>query len=451
MIYDKVSDDIVIASGRNQLSSLQKNSYLHNYIGNYEEIGGDFSPVDITIMDRIGEKIIKQQQKREQEDYNILGIKNIQEFNEKYLDAGGRASFIESKVKDIVQEAALKGFDNLDTNVSDFNESILQQNFTDVVNDLIDESYDERIAKQLQNGMGPEIAKMFASLKKQNEKPKRMTEYVNKMSSQINSRYREIILQLENDIIMQEVLDKINKIPGAKIENTSIKKNAYGKFIKADTTLLKTIGISAKNYQLINKRGDVEVTLHSPANLEHFYRLLEDMQMQGATKADLNGIRKIIKSFRKPSFKYHLINQAALQGVKKSKDGGAHIEGTEVGNNILSFIKRCLPLFVGAQMKIKGDEINVDFFNINGQLVPVSEILQSVFYGNKIATPRINFYSNYEVPWIQMRDEKLETEVDNGNYYSKEAQAVGGHYGTNVYNEIKVGTIHLRVALAKLK
>ena len=102
-------------------------------------------------------------------------------------------------------------------------------------------------------------------------------------------------------------------------------------------------------------------------------------------------------------------------------------------------------------MKIKGDEINVDFFNINGQLVPVSEILQSVFYGNKIATPRINFYSNYEVPWIQMRDEKLETEVDNGNYYSKEAQAVGGHYGTNVYNEIKVGTIHLRVALAKLK
>ena len=108
---------------------------------------------------------------------------------------------------------------------------------------------------------------------------------------------------------------------------------------------------------------------------------------------DLNGIRDIVNSFRTPYFKYHLINQAAFQASRN------HIEQTEIGNNIVQFIKTCLPLFIGAQMKIKGDEINVDFFNISGTLVPVSSILNEVFNGTK-ANTRIGLYSNYNIPWV---------------------------------------------------
>lgn len=114
-------------------------------------------------------------------------------------------------------------------------------------------------------------------------------------------------------------------------------------------------------------------------------------------------------------------------------------------------MKACLPLFLGAQFKIEGDNINIDFLNINGVLIPVSTIMESVYNEGELASQRIGLYSNYQVPWLNMLKEKTSFPVENEQYYTAATTEVGSSYGKNLYEKINIGTIHLRVALASLK
>ena len=108
-------------------------------------------------------------------------------------------------------------------------------------------------------------------------------------------------------------------------------------------------------------------------------------------------------------------------------------------------------MFIGAQFKIKGDTTNVDFFNINGKLIPVSVIMEDIYNGGTLTGQRIGLYSNYEVPWLDMLHEKTSAPVENGEYYTAPATKIGSIHGNKLYKEINVGTIHLKVALANLK
>ena len=151
-----------------------------------------------------------------------------------------------------------------------------------------------------------------------------------------------------------------------------------------------------------------------------------------------------MQNFGKPNFKYHLINQAAFESTKR-------IENTPTGTNIINFVKACLPLFLGAQFKIEGDNINIDFLNINGVLIPVSTIMENIYNEGTLASQRIGLYSNYQVPWLNMLKEKTSFPVENEQYYTAATTEVGSSYGKNLYEKINIGTIHLRVALASLK
>lgn len=453
MFYERKSNDIVISSGKSQLNSLQENMYLHNIQMNYEEIGGDFSPVDISIMDKIGDKIVQQQLTREQYIYSILKVKNVEELNKKYLELGGNTDFLKTDIKNVLSEASKAAFEDLSkARVTKGNKKALSSAFEQIVDDMIKENYeDEEIAVQLQEGISEEFAKRIANIESKKKKPTTMKKYIELATKSIRSNFAGEILEQELYAVCQKLINEINGISRC----TAKMKNAYGKQIKADNTwtLLNEgvdVGVSAKNYKVINKMGDVEVSLHSEQSLENFYKLITEMQANGASARELMGIQTIISSFRTPYFKYHLINEAVFSGFKKSKTNGAHIENTKTGENIIAFVKKCLPLFLGAQMKINGDNINVDFLNVNGKFVPVSSILKTIFYNEGLGSLRIGLYSNYSVPWMNMIHGKQSFKVEDGTeYYSDGTQRIGGYYGQQVYNNIKLGTVHLRLALER--
>jgi len=303
------------------------------------------------------------------------------------------------------------------------------------------------LIKQLANGLGMNVAAQLAKqFDKKKGKSRYMNKYISDLANKMRSQWKGDILEQETAIVMQRLVDNLKGRRG----NVTItgKTTRNGKSIKADDTIVIdndfTIGISAKNYQLPKNGKQLEITLHSSGSLRNFYNLIENMQLNGENSINITAMKNLAKEFQSPYFKYHLINQAAFAGTKK-------ISGTDVGQNMLKFIKYCLPLFMGTQLKIEGDKINVDFFNINGKLIPASTIMEQVFNSASGYGTRINLYSNYQIPWVEMRSKKLDAPFDGINYYSKEAQQIGGFYGNNLYEQINVGRIHLRIALAKLK
>lgn len=450
MKFDKASDYLVISSGQKKLGQLQANNYLHNIKANYEEIGGEFSPIDISIMDKIMRQVLSQQRMRESIIYQILGISGIEEFNDAYYLSGGNNKFIDTSIKEVLERAVIDCFSgDMGTRMTKKNKTNFSSSVSKTLEEMIDESYgiDSAIGKELKKGLGPFVAQRIA--KKNNEKVKieKLDKYVERISESIKSNWRGELGELETQIagnLMLEILGKVGKV-----SVNGKDKNDYGKFVKADNLMdLGTfvIGIQNKNYK-IDDNGDIEFSLHSSGKIENFYKLIKEAEVYGADVGDIVGIQNVVNNFQTPYFKYHLINQAAFSAANKSN----RIENTNVGHNLISFIKKCLPLFIGAQVKLKGDQYNVDFFNISGHFIPVSKVMEEVFYNGAGAGLRIGLYSNYKVPWVQMREQKMNFPIeDEGDYYSDGAQKIGGYYGNQLYNNINMGTVHLKVALSQL-
>ena len=448
MDFDKVSNPNVIQQGEKLLKSLQENNYLHNLQGNYEEIGEGFEDIEISMMDSIAKKIINIQKAEEQKIYQMLEVNSIDELNKKYFDIKGDNDLINVNIADVLSQAAEKAFKgNVTRNKT--NENAFAKNVNTTLEEMIDDTFGENtnLAEQLKIGLGEEIAKKLAvQFSKKKGKARDMNKYINQLSDKMNAQWKGEVLEQETAVVMQQMVDNLSKHSG-KVKITG-KTTRNGKMIKADDEIIFdndfTVGISAKNYTLPKSGLNLEVSLHSPSSLPNFYKLIDEMSSQGVSADELNVIRKIAEKFDTPYFKYHLINQAAFIGVKR-------ISGTDTGKNILNFIKKCLPLFMGTQLKIKGDNINIDFFNINGKLIPASEIMEGVLNNQSYGT-RINLYSNYQVPWYEMLNKKLDVPLEDENgFYSYKEQKVGGFYGGQLYNQIKIGTVHLKIALANLR
>ena len=443
------SNEEVINSGLQKSDELKQNLYLHNFEGNYKSIGGQFSRVDIALMDALWQKIIGQQKREEQKIYNILGINGIDQLNEKYLEAGGQTDFLNTTAKELISEASKLAIEsNLRGKTTAKKTKALQSTVQEALQEMVDDRVgdDEELKKALTKGLGEKTAKILANLAKKKDAPANMSDYISRASKAISSQFRGDILEIEGGVIMARVMQQlVGKRGNVTLSATTL--NAQGKQIKADHKIEIedeiTFGISDKNYVPMGN-GDVEVSLHSSGSLENFYNLVDGMSIAGRNKTNLQGVKKIIAHFRDPEFKYHLINQAA-------RAGGVRIEGTDIGANIIDFVKKCLPLFIGAQFKIKGDTINVDFFNINGTLVPVSTIMEDVYNGGPLTGQRVGLYSNYQVPWFKMLHEKKDEPVEDNEYYTDDTIDETSIYGKNLYDDINVGTIHLRIALANLK
>ena len=445
------SNEQVIQSGLSELSSLQKHGYLHNYQGNYEAIGGEFEDIDILIMDALYKKLIDKQKAEEQVIYQILEVKNIDELNEKYFNEAGKDnSLLQTDIADIFAEASKKAFSGENVTRNKSNENAFASAVETTMQEMLEKEYgmtNPELIKQLSTGLGINVAtKLAKQFEKKKGKSRYMNKYISDLANKMRSQWKGDILEQETAIVMQRLVNGLKGRRGSVVITGETKRN--GKSIKADDTIIIdnnfTIGISAKNYQLPKNGKQLEITLHSAGSLKNFYNLIENMQLNGESSVDISAMKSLAKEFQSPYFKYHLINQAAFAGTKK-------ISNTDVGQNMLKFIKYCLPLFMGTQLKIEGDKVNVDFFNINGKLIPASEIMEQVFINASGYGTRINLYSNYQVPWVEMRSKKLGTPLEGIDYYSQEVQQIGGFYGNNLYGQVNVGRIHLRMALAKLK
>lgn len=442
----KVSAQPVIDSGREQIHSLQKNMYLHNFPLNYKMIGEaePFSAVDIGLMDRICQEVLKQQRAREKRIYKALNITNEYELNQMLVPYENK-QLIDITADELLNKACDKAFDDLgNITRNKATEKNLELVVNDVLYDILQANSDEEKQKYqtLVDGLGMKIVGMLQQSAKSQHKPRIMSKYIDKVSQQITSKFRGDILEESVNYAIASYLNELQQMPNVEISATNL--NEYSKQIKSDVTWTLNekiqIGISAKNYKPQNGKN-VNVSLHSAGQLENFYKLAEGMSLSGIT--GYRAIMTLIREFRSPEFKYHLINQAAQHNNKK-------IDNTPTGENLINFIKKFLPMFIGAQFKIQGDTINVDFFNINGYFVPVSTIIEDVFNGGKFTGLKIGLYSNYTVPWVKMTQEKLSYPVTGLDYYSKETQKVGSTYGHKVYDNIKTGRVHLKVALSNL-
>lgn len=444
------SSEIVLDSGRKQIDLLENSLYLHNFVGNYQEISENFTRVDISLMDAIWTKIIAQQKKEEQKVYDILGIRGIDELNEKYLTSGGQNELLATTAVELIKRAAEEACIDLTGTTTKTKARSLSQAVAPTFEKMVEDSLkeDEEMMKILKDGLGPMIAKRLINYTNNAKLPAKMDDYVASAAKSFSGTFRGDLLELETGVAMARVMNQLVGKKGKTIHSAKT-TNSKGKQIKADHAFeindSITFGISEKNYTPDGK-GNVEFALHSSGTLENFYRLVDKMSINGRNTTNLKSVLKVVEKFREPDFKYHLINQAAFEGVNKI------ITKTDVGTNIIDFVKTCIPLFIGAQFKIEGDTINVDFFNINGKLIPVSVIMEDIFKGGTLAMPRINLYSNYKPSWIDMLHEKLSVPTENQNgYYQNTAIKAGSKEGRNLYKGIKVGTIHLKVALAKMK
>lgn len=449
MINKMQSDPVVIDSGKSKLEQLQQFMYLHNFQGNYEAIGqSSFSPVDIDFMEAIWDKLIKNQKEREQKIYNILKISGVEKLNELFKEGGGQHEFLSTTTHQLIEAAVQKmAQEDLTGRATKAKKKELTEAVKDTLEEMLNENFseDEQMKKALEQGLGAAVAKILANLLTNKKAPKKMEEYVERVSKALSAQFRGENLENTVGVALDRALQGLNK-GKSKVIYTGKIHNSSKKQIKADHAVelnkQLTFGISEKNY-LPDKSNNVEISLHSSGRLENFYRLMRNMRFSGGDSSEMQAIMNVIDKFDTPDFKYHVINQAAFLGEK-------NFAITPVGTTITNFVKKCLPLFIGNQFKIMGDDFDVDFFNINGSFVPVSVILTNVKNGTGYAEPRVNIYNNYEVPWTKMRDEKLSQPLEENNYYGEQVLEIGGKYGKNLYRQINVGTIHLKLALAKL-
>lgn len=434
----------VIETGRKKISSLQKNSYLHNRYGNYTEIGGEFKRVEIAMMDSIISKIIQKQQEEELLVYNTLGVSGIQELNKVYAEMKEEdTSLIESNISDILSKASLQAFGNLNGLERDTpNEKAFESTTISIIEEMVDENFgnNKDLSEILKKGLNEETARFIAQAQNAKKKPKMMDKYIDNIANKMQKQWSGIIIQNETGAIMQQLVNSISGKRG-NIQVTGSVKNSSGKPVSASTNINfnndLTIGIQTQELKMYNQNtGDINFNLSG--SLEEVYYLLEQLSSTGINGNQFGAIKSLIRKFKTPEFKYHLINQAAFVGIADSN----------VSQNILDFIKMCLPIFLAN--KIIDNMKNVSFITINNKFVPISEIMQKVFLGSDIGISKGKIYSTYKIPWIKMLREKISSPKEDG-YYSEQEQSIGGFYGKELYKGINVGRIHLKVALANIK
>ena len=303
MFIKDQSSEVVLKSGRKQLNLLEKNLYLHNFEGNYYEISDDFDPVDISLMDKIWIKIIKQQRQEEQKIYSLLKIKDVTELNEKYLEAGGRSNFLSITATELISRASKEALEDLNGRVTKKKINSLSAAIGPVLEEMVDETIgdDKELANALKKGLGEKTGKILLNLKGKENLPKNTKDYVKRMSKSISAQFRGDILETESGVVMARVIKQLAGKKG-KVKYSGTVTNARGKYIKADQTVeLKdeiSFGISDKNY-LADSEGNVEVSLHSSGTLENFYGLVKGMSINGKNSTNLAGIQRIVAKFRK--------------------------------------------------------------------------------------------------------------------------------------------------------
>ena len=459
------------SDGRAQLPALKSATFLHNWREDYEAIGDDFSPIEIGLMDSIIDKIISVQEARERIVYDKLQVADIKELNEQYSDNGGaNQEFLSTTAEQVISMAADRAFSGDWMNRKDNDSNVRHYNaaFKEAMNQLV-KNRNDRIAEvqhKLSEGLVPDITHWQELGKTKKTRNSTMEQYTNQLEKSIRNDVRKAVLEREVEIVMSQLVATAAK----HNSNSSVKATAQdlgstGKQVKADVTMIFDgdfmSGISAKNYKM-RKNGMVEFTLHGDQSLDNFFRLLETMQANDFN-IDIAAIRSLAEKFKQPDFKYHLVNQAAFLANKQvhqkqlrqkaagRKLTGVAIENSAAATNIISFIKACLPLFIGSQLKINGNITNVDFMNINGTFIAVSTILKEVLHNKTgLITQSVNIYHNYDVPWNEMLISKRSVD-SNGEFYTNRAIEIGSQQGQKVYQKMKIGHVHLSMVLASFK
>ena len=477
----------IVGSGKQHRAALKQAVYLHNYKEHYEAISDSVRKINTKrILQGIMREIIQRQKAREEEVYQAMGVKNVNELNKKYKEYGGaNQEFLNTEMNEIVAQATVNalGEDWMSKRVVRNNTRQLNDAFIDAMDKIIEDSYgkgnySKDLAPLISKGINTEIAKVFNNIdKRKTIQNKSIKKYTGALEDSIGKTFKGHFLEEELNAVLSDFFHK--NLKNRSTVNVTATNLRQGKQIKSDVTMHFAndliSGISAKNYKVENN-GHVKFALHSDQKISNFFRLVNTMRLDGAAPEDLNKIVELVKYFDKPDFKYHLVNEAAYatqksiaEKRKRQKAAGRKLEGgvkiriksnrTEqmpAIDNLTNFIKYCLPLFLGSQMKISGDLINVDFLNIKGEFIPVSSVLEEIFGDQRrtklmSASNEINIYNNYEVPWEEMLAEKKETKLMKNNFYTSHAIAVGGREGTKLYNEMKIGSIYLHLTLEKFK
>lgn len=470
---EKYAELLANARSKNY-TKFEKNHYLFSSYAHYATISNRYEKRGLQLdSDQLFQNIIAAQQARERKAYKLLDVANAQELTDKFL-MGLNKQGIQQKALDTITNIKLDPildsmvnslFLNADSGElevinSDQIQKVVQTEFKRATKNVLPNNQTMVKAKEF---LGETLVNRIININTDMQQESDLAaiqykqEFINKVNKINKSAFKGDLLEF----ILADILQQITASnPNIKIISSgSNQRNIYGKLIKADITMELgknfVSGISAKNYTVRGSdKASTDFTIHSAQKLTNFHQRVQEAQIISGRGKIMQELRKSFQQlqranqfFQSDRFIFHLINQVAH--VKLSDENVGRYEGkisknvtnsSEPVNDLINFVKSSLPLFIGSQIKINGDPINVDFMNLNGTFVPISELFQSVLDSKTISD--INIYSNAAIDWAEMYKKKINSP---GYYYSNTVLNIGHEYGEKVYKEMRLGRMHLKV------
>ena len=145
---------------RQKQGQLEKAGYLHSNYDRFKDISDYDSIIYSARLNKIAQKLLDEQAKREQAIYQKLGVKNVQELQEKFFSdeaianfIGGHFNNIYTTVADALKDVA--GKSDLSQKISKVNKAKIEQSIEDAFNKDLEgfsQEYQDNLSKIVSSG-----------------------------------------------------------------------------------------------------------------------------------------------------------------------------------------------------------------------------------------------------------------------------------------------------------
>lgn len=443
--------NLVTKYASSHLDKLEKAGYLHSSYDRFKEITHYNKIIHDKKIAALGDKIIKAQEKREQDCYKILGVKNAQELNEKYLSDEGIQTFIESSFNNIYNVLAdtmkdVLGSSNLSQNVSKSNQKKLADNIENSFNQALQglsQDYQKNLEKLNNRGtISKEVVSSFRNIdnRTQENKIKKAGQMARTALGQWKGSLGEAAVGL--------FASQLNNIKGVEVTGGNI--DELGKFIKSDVTTYTDsldIGFSVKNYKIQadketgNKFLPHDITLHSGGSFDTLLKRLQSLH-GGEVQQEVD---EIVRGLSSDNYYYNLINEAIET---------ADFSSSDPAQDFIDTIKGLAAAWFGTQLVVNSKEglagQNVDFFVIsNYGVIPMSSLLKGL--KTQAASLKVNIKSTASIDEEEFYESKISEYYNpNEGYYNQSVLNIGFYGGQEIYSGIQISEIKLSLILSKI-
>lgn len=438
-------------AARIKQSELEKAGYLFSHYDRFKDVSDYDKIIYQSRLEQVAKKLISEQEKREQQFYAQLDIKNVKELEEQYFSDAAVANFIGGHFNNIypVISEALKSVVNdgsLSTKISKTTKTQMEKAIEDAFNadfEKFSEEYQNNLYKIVNSGtLGAEMASVIKSVENRTNQNKMRTGA--EVSKATLGHWKGELLER----CLAMFLAQLGKVDKVQLTGTDL--DSFNRFVKSDVTAKigdLEIGFQTKNYKwkkdplTNNVTLPNDLTLHSGGSFETFVTRIEALKNQQIA----GDLQIISKKLRSNNYYYHLINEA----VNKT-----NFSKSEPAQEFLQVVKGLAAAWFGTQLVVDNQfgiaGQNVDFLIIsNIGFLPMSVVLKSLY--NESANLKVSISSKTKINQDEYYERKINAPYTTESPYNSYVQHIGYYAGQEVYTGIVVGAIRLQIVLNNLK